>query len=1360
MTNLHLRTPGMIRLLFITLGTALSISANMARAQGVVVGDPYDQTRTSGFTYYGPSDGAKHGLLKTETVEPGNAQLCVTTTYDYNDYGNKVSAVTANCSGATGIAAFTQRGSSSVYASQTVAVAGVNATVPAGAFATTSTNARTQSETKTYDPRFGAVQALTGPNGLATTWQFDDFGRTIRETRADGTGTVSYYCYISGRVSDLSTNSAGCPTPGANEIPVDAIAFVHTESRNTSDAKSGPFVRVHSDKAGRKIRSVTEAFDGSSQPGGTARLIVQDTDYSPYGLQTVATQPYFLDTTSSLSSGNSAYGMSLTVYDPLGRPTAVYAADTAAVDSNGNSLPAITFGTRGSRPAAVTLITYTGLTTNTTNDKGQVRTEKRNVDGKVVHTTDPLGAQAAFQHDAFGNLVVTKDALQNQIIVGYDARGRKVSMTDPDTGLWKYDYDALGQLVWQQSPNQRNASQATTMAYDVLGRMTSRSEPEYVSTWSYDKNADGSYCMAGNATTRGAGRLCESNTSNGINRKVAYDTLGRPASSRTTVTNGPGFASAVGYDAATGRLASQTYPTGLQVNYNYTGRGYLSSLTLATAATVTPLPATPGGSAGAGTNLAAGALLWRADAFNAWGKAEQQTYGNNVASNAAFDATTGRLSALTAGASGGVLNQSYVWDSLSHLMQRNDANGDGNTGAVTDSFGYDSLGRLTSYSVAAPQVPNLHRDVTLQYNALGMLLYKSDVGNYTYGAQNTAGVRPHALLKVTGTTGANYGYDANGNLASADGGKYRNITYTSFNLPDSNSGAQGPGGSPTYTWQYDENHQRVKEVQVSGAGTRTTWNLHPDNQGGLGFESETSTASPTPTNRHYLSVGGAAIGVLVSRGALPTLAAGQMAPTVLTSITLIKVEYWHKDHLGSLITTTDHSGAVTKRYAYDPFGKRRGTNGTYDAFGALVIDWTSDTNSGTDRGYTGHEHLDDIGVVHMNGRLFDPTLGRFMQGDPMIQDPLNLQNYDRYGYCYNNPMGCTDPSGFCFLDCFWQPKHNPQVQFLKSIDNQVMKLTFALIRNAPGQRAIDNYMLSHEWAYAIGMAAASYWGGALGAAFVSGYANYIQTGSTTEARRTGAIVIATAVAFWGVGEFIPAARYPVWNAVGHAAVGCAQAEASGGSCRAGALSGGVSAAAGNLGLVPHFGNDLADIAVQMVVGGTSSALGGGTFSNGAITAAMGYIFNALGHKTIKDLFNLKGSAFSGELRGHHKFDEALAGKYDDYMTPDAINAASTDRIGQGYTNTGLPGDPHRWNDGHIAATRALDTQMDDWITSGRISKDQPMSQRQYYEFMNEAGRLPAVSNFWKSIQNFVDLMQSQGIQPKLRGMPRPRGITE
>ncbi|MDG0865431.1 hypothetical protein EXJ73_23545, partial [Pelomonas aquatica] len=62
----------------------------------------YTDTRTSRFSYYQPSDGAKNGLLQSETIEPNSPQLCVTTSYSYDPYGNKASATTANCGGATG----------------------------------------------------------------------------------------------------------------------------------------------------------------------------------------------------------------------------------------------------------------------------------------------------------------------------------------------------------------------------------------------------------------------------------------------------------------------------------------------------------------------------------------------------------------------------------------------------------------------------------------------------------------------------------------------------------------------------------------------------------------------------------------------------------------------------------------------------------------------------------------------------------------------------------------------------------------------------------------------------------------------------------------------------------------------------------------------------------------------------------------------------------------------------------------------------------------------------------------------------------------------------------------------------------
>ena len=62
------------------------------------------------------------------------------------------------------------------------------------------------------------------------------------------------------------------------------------------------------------------------------------------------------------------------------------------------------------------------------------------------------------------------------------------------------------------------------------------------------------------------------------------------------------------------------------------------------------------------------------------------------------------------------------------------------------------------------------------------------------------------------------------------------------------------------------------------------------------------------------------------------------------------------------------------------------------------------------RGYTGHEHFVSVGIIHMNGRIYDPQLKRFLSPDNFVQDPHNTQSYNRYGYVWNNPLQYIDPS--------------------------------------------------------------------------------------------------------------------------------------------------------------------------------------------------------------------------------------------------------------------------------------------------------------------------------------------------------------
>ncbi|TCO07749.1 RHS repeat domain-containing protein [Natronoflexus pectinivorans] len=113
--------------------------------------------------------------------------------------------------------------------------------------------------------------------------------------------------------------------------------------------------------------------------------------------------------------------------------------------------------------------------------------------------------------------------------------------------------------------------------------------------------------------------------------------------------------------------------------------------------------------------------------------------------------------------------------------------------------------------------------------------------------------------------------------------------------------------------------------------------------------------------------------------------------------------YTYTDYQGNLLAVTNQAGQVVERYAYDPWGARRNPE-----------DWSQpDTRPNLlfSRGYTMHEHLDDFGLINMNGRMYDPLMAQFLSPDPHIQAPGNWFNYNRYAYCYNNPLIYTDPDG-------------------------------------------------------------------------------------------------------------------------------------------------------------------------------------------------------------------------------------------------------------------------------------------------------------------------------------------------------------
>lgn len=106
--------------------------------------------------------------------------------------------------------------------------------------------------------------------------------------------------------------------------------------------------------------------------------------------------------------------------------------------------------------------------------------------------------------------------------------------------------------------------------------------------------------------------------------------------------------------------------------------------------------------------------------------------------------------------------------------------------------------------------------------------------------------------------------------------------------------------------------------------------------------------------------------------------------------------YLRRDQQGSITGLIDDNENLAEEYSYDAWGRRRNfTNWTYEDVSKPEIMY---------RGYTFHEHLDMFALINMNGRCYDPVVGRFLSPDIIVQDGSNTQCYNKYSYCLNNPL--------------------------------------------------------------------------------------------------------------------------------------------------------------------------------------------------------------------------------------------------------------------------------------------------------------------------------------------------------------------
>ena len=779
------------------------------------------------------------------------------------------------------------------------------------------------------------------------------------------------------------------------------------------------------------------------------------------------------------------------------------------------------------------------------------------------------------------NTSTTIDALGRKTQSLVDSSGRLQSVTNAKDEVIAYDYDATGKLITvKDSKNNR-----TKLSYDVLGHRISIDDPNSGITITSFNALDLPYLTK---------------DSLGQTTSMEYDALGRLIKKNSKVTSGEESLASWTYDEELKGSLTSVKGQDYEEHYRYDnlgrpsqvekvifGKKVLQSFSYDQYSRPI-LEVYPSGLSvkrnydGIGnlsslSDTRSGRLYWEALDTSNSGQLSDYRNGNGVKAHTEFDGPTGLITSLTYVKDGATIidGRSFSY-SLDHNLEtrKNLING------IQENFAYDELSRIKSVSEAG------RANTDINYDELGNILFRSDKGSYSYGETcdgQKAG--PSAVTKVGNEI---YCYNGKGQMTR---GSDKKISYGPNNLPVL---IQTQKGSTSF--EYAPGGERILQISTGSGGKIKTTYVSSDYE-------EIEDANGL-SQKHY-----------IGNNLILTIKGG-----------VEEEAYLNHDHLGSVISITGKTGEIEERFDYDAWGMRRDVESR-----SLLSDYHPKVSN---YGYTGQEHLDNLSLIHMNGRVYDPTIGRFLSADTYVQDPTNLQSLNRYSYVWNNPLNATDPSGFFSLSInsalnsfgramygVMQGVSNP-AKSITSAGNHLSKWT----KSPSNQRLVVSIAIAVAAAYTGGAAACAFegWQGwAAGAAIsgAGGYASgYVASDGNQEYARKSAL---SGMAFFTVGQYIQASdsTMKVVKVGAHGVVGGVAARNSGGTFESGFLSAAVSEGLTQSGAYDSVadgidvsrGNIVYGAVASSLVGGTTSELSGGTFENGATTASFGRLFNEAMH---------------------------------------------------------------------------------------------------------------------------------------------------
>ena len=470
---------------------------------------------------------------------------------------------------------------------------------------------------------------------------------------------------------------------------------------------------------------------------------------------------------------------------------------------------------------------------------------------------------------------------------------------------------------------------------------------------------------------------------------------------------------------------------------------------------------------------------------------------------------------------------------------------------IRERFEYD---RLTASHVASDlYISNeFNGTQSLRYDVLGNITHKSDVGDYSYGSGQAAG--PHAVVAAGGDS---FTYDANGNMLTGSG---RTLQWSSFNKP-----TQMTQNGRLASFSYGPDRARFSKLNHKGDKTLYIGSL---------YEKLTKGDTGQVDQKHYIYANGALV-----------------AEHIISTSEGTQTRYLHKDALGSIDLVTDAYANVVDRRSFDAWGKLR--NLPWQSQAGLNDPLYLTQLPFTNKGFTGHENIQEVDLIHMNGRVYDATLARFVSADPHIQAGSLSQSYNRYSYVMNNPLKYTDPSGYFFKKL---------VREVKKAWDDIRPFVGIIVGAILASYGCVVCGQGFWWEVANGAAIGAITGASSAAA---------NGGNIIRGALTGGL---SGAMFGGIGayDFDDTARI-----FAHAVAGGTMSVIQGGKFGVGFLSAGFTKwATLNFKGTKLFnynnqgaGATLGRAVVAALIGGTASRIGGGKFENGATTAAMAQLLN-------------------------------------------------------------------------------------------------------------------------------------------------------